>query len=65
MSPLMLACLKGHGGVVDVLLSNGVDIDQLSGVSPTCFCVCVLYTELHSGNHSMHCNNNHRMTAYM
>ena len=41
VSPLVLACRNRHGGVVDVLLSSGVDTDQLSRVSPTCFCAAV------------------------
>lgn len=33
-TPLMLACLRGHGDVVDLLLETGsVDVDELSGVS--------------------------------
>ena len=45
MAPLMLACLEGHGGVVDVQLSNGVDIDQLNEVSYSYMflCMCIVY----------------------
>ncbi len=33
-TPLILACMNGHGDVVDELLATkSVDLDQLSGVS--------------------------------
>ncbi len=34
VTPLMTACIKGHGDVVDELLATkSVNLDQLSGVS--------------------------------
>ena len=41
----MLTCLEGHGGVVDVQLSNGVDSDPVNKVSYSYMflCMCIVY----------------------